>query len=454
MEFIGREEEMARLEYMAESAAPGCVIIAGRPGSGKSALIREFCSRRRSVYIRRDKESFLGEFFHVKKDGSVKEVRGTIPELVKAAISFSKPAIVLAVDAKAKYIYDEAARHSLIEFDEKCTESMIILSQQSAVNHVEWNRIGSSTPRGTCRATLGPMSPGEFSKLLPPMSDHDAIRAYLMLGGLPGRSRMVTSDTFNGFLEDCVSDGRIETAVNSFCRRENMDRPEKDMLKVVCLVGEAPLQEIMRASRHLGWADRAAMIDKLCRAGLMEVVRKGTDAPLYRPTEPMAVFRWRVLSKCPDAPGPRPAAARLAPEIGAFMRPEFTKLSAGLLSGYGMKVSRKDVPPGFEFVLGSGPDRVIVRCDIRGEELGKKSVESAAFSAVVAGGCPMIVSASGFDPEAEDTADELGATLIGPDQILGRRPLPAIARPSATERHTMCDMAFSSVCEGEEVLDW
>lgn len=275
--------------------------------------------------------------------------------------------------------------------------------------------------------------------LLPRMSDLDAIRTYLALGGFPGRASMVTADTFDGLLADCLSDGRVAACISALLKRERIGNRGRHVLGAVCTEGVVSASRITGITRGYSW-DMDGILSKLRRTGQLDVIG-GRKCVLYRATDPMARFQWRVVARMEGMQGRRVSAQ--APEVGAFMRPEFTGLVSRLLGGYGA-VAARGTPPGFQLRIGDGDGRVLVRCEIRGERLAAVSVESVALSAAAVGGRPMLVSASGFEPEAEGLAEETGVTLIGPTHILGRAPMPPVRKPAERATRTVADGAAAA----------
>ncbi|MDR0888091.1 MAG: AAA family ATPase [Candidatus Methanoplasma sp.] len=210
--FIGRKRELEYLDELYSRPGRHTCAIYGRRRIGKSALIKKFCEDKPSIYIQ-----FVDGSESVNLDiirAAVTSYRGTDPgaydNMFRALVSLSE----ICKEKKTILVFDEfpylsssadyipSAVQRFIDMDLQDADVMLIICG-SSIRLMTDETEDPKRPlygRFPLRIKLGPLSPAECREFHPNMSDIDAFRVYLAVGGVPYYHEMMNGKTF----EECV----------------------------------------------------------------------------------------------------------------------------------------------------------------------------------------------------------------------------------------------------------
>ncbi len=199
-EFIGRTEDLQVLEDAYSSKSFELVTVSGPAGSGKTALIREFCRNRRAVLFTASRTNSAINLVSFSKAVSKAMYKG-LRSLVKFASSRETFLFLkrMSVNGRLIVVIDDydALRDSVPDVDRSLRETfshdiddanmMVVLSGRSL-------DADPGLPEHTS-VTLGRLP---FSVVrdhyLDRYDDHDLVRLYAITGGNPGLLRLIDRD--------------------------------------------------------------------------------------------------------------------------------------------------------------------------------------------------------------------------------------------------------------------
>ena len=198
--FIGREQEMAKLNKMYCSNQFEFAVIYGRRRVGKTTLIREFCKDKKAIYFiareANDKmniENFSRDVFAV----TAKESEGNVlfsnwEKAFEYIYNIStKERIILVID---EYPYLASSNRSIssiiqahIDMNLKETKLFLILCG-SSMSFMEYQVLGYKSPlygRRTAQFKIKPFNYYEASKLLTGYTVEEQAILFAITGGIP-----------------------------------------------------------------------------------------------------------------------------------------------------------------------------------------------------------------------------------------------------------------------------
>lgn len=209
--FIGRSDELAVLQELADSGKPEMFVLYGRRRVGKTELLQRLCEgKHRSVYFQaaqvREKDSLRG-FREALRDGlggdpllDGIEFPDWPTALGFAAERAGEERLILVID-EFPYLCDSSkGLPSQIQqfWDMKGKKSPIMLVLcGSQVSFMEKEVLAERSPlfgRRTGQRRLEPLRPTEAIDFFPNWSVRDAIMAYAIVGGMPAYLRRFTED--------------------------------------------------------------------------------------------------------------------------------------------------------------------------------------------------------------------------------------------------------------------
>ncbi len=197
--FIGRKDEKKRLEEIYNSERNNLLVLYGRLGIGKTALINEFIQGKNAVYYlgrecteREQKQRIFDEFAAIKQD---EEVAWTVSyhDIFARLMNVASP----DKDKKQLLILDEF--HYIAQDSSDFIEAMLKLTAQtesrwmivlisSSINWVEHSMVsvlGSVARKITGFMKLKPLSFAEVVEWFPRSSVEDCIMINAVIGGIP-----------------------------------------------------------------------------------------------------------------------------------------------------------------------------------------------------------------------------------------------------------------------------
>ena len=216
-EFIGREKELAYLERMYSKGKRQTCAIYGRRRIGKTTLIGRFCEGKRTLYI---------QFFDGTESANVRaiadaieEMKGEEPEEFRDFLDALKALRRICAEERTVLVFDEypflaksgeyisSALQKFIDHDLRGTDTFLIICG-SSIRAMKKEVEDSKAPlfgRFPVRMEIPPLSLIDCRKFHPNMTDMDALKVYMVAGGIPYYHEIMDGDTF----EECIKNSFI-----------------------------------------------------------------------------------------------------------------------------------------------------------------------------------------------------------------------------------------------------
>ena len=202
--FIGREQELAVLEELADGGKPELFVLYGRRRVGKTELLQRLCERARSVYFLaaqvRDKDN-LRAFKHALQEGlgdplmENVEFQDWAAALGYAAERIGDERLIIVLDEFPYLCEANKGLPSLLQrfWDQRGkSSSLMLVLCGSQVSFMEREVLAERSPlfgRRTAQRRLEPLRPSETLAFFPSWDVDDAVLAYGILGGMPAYLR-------------------------------------------------------------------------------------------------------------------------------------------------------------------------------------------------------------------------------------------------------------------------
>ena len=198
--FVGREQELKKLNEMYESGQFELAVIYGRRRVGKTTLIKEFCKGKKAIYFVAceandliNLENFSTDVFAVTS----KESEGSVyfPNWEKAFDYIYKIScnerIILVIDEYPYLAQSNRSISSIIQahIDIKLKDSKLFLILcGSSMSFMEYQVLGYKSPlygRRTAQFKIKPFTYYESAKMLKGFSPEEQAILYGITGGIP-----------------------------------------------------------------------------------------------------------------------------------------------------------------------------------------------------------------------------------------------------------------------------
>lgn len=457
--FVGRERELGRLESC--FGKPSAFLIYGRRRIGKTAMLQRFCEGRRSLFLTclngsaRDNLDYFSDSISLLEGRDRTELRGWT-DFIRSLTDICRTAPTVVVIDEYPFLSrvdPSVSSHvqRFIDHDLKDTGSMLILCGSSVKAMREEGEDSRSPLFGRFDSIihLGELSFEETRGLHPDMSGYDCLRLYLTFGGVPRYHIGIDqpdyeSAIYEGFiLNDWMMDETSALIQSEFPRGG-------DKLSILDAIasGRTSLKEI---SEHSG-IDKNTVLDALRdlmeygAVGVVEPMAGAPKRPRYFLKDALFAFhhgvlvRRRALIDCRDRES---TMTGLKPHIATHLGQRFELFSMDLIRrSYAVESigrwwiddSRRDIHMDIDIVarIVSQGNRVdlFAECKFIGRSVGFHEYnileERVRLVGVDSNSRLMIVSISGFDEEFREFADSAHVALVGPEEILEGKPMPAI----------------------------
>ncbi|MDR3282656.1 MAG: ATP-binding protein [Candidatus Methanoplasma sp.] len=216
--FIGRTKELLYLEDTYSKQGFHACAVYGRRRIGKSSLIREFCKGKRTIHIQ-----FVENSEEVNLDiirSAVTDIVGNDPGEFENLFRALRHLAKICETEKTVLVFDEfpflmtGAKHAssalqrFIDVEMRETETFLIVCG-SSIRSMRDETEDPKRPlygRFPARIRLEPMTPVECRAFHPRMSDIDAMRVYMAVGGIPYYHEMMNCDSFeDGIIKNFVA---------------------------------------------------------------------------------------------------------------------------------------------------------------------------------------------------------------------------------------------------------
>ncbi|MBO7409459.1 MAG: AAA family ATPase [Candidatus Methanomethylophilaceae archaeon] len=456
MEFIGREKELSELEQT-YSKGGSAVMVYGRRRIGKTSLLERFCEGKRNLFLRclKDSDSSNLEYISasVSAFGGETAVLSSFMDMVKAMESIVASGKTVIVIDEFPYIASSLVSSLLQHFIDgplKRSDSMLILCG-SYISVMKKEYEDSGRPLfGRFRRIihLGPLSFGETRGFHPNMSEYDALRLYLTIGGVPRYHAELDSPTF----DQCIRENYI---VNDWMTEEPEHLIESELpnpkraLSILSAIGNGStsLKEI---------AQKVAVDETLCSKCIRLLIEMGIVSkivptfnapkrPVYTISDGLFAFQYCVLQKNAGllSPGHADELYRmLKPRIDMFLGKRFEQYCSGFIMDRFMTLEigtwwmdRGDLHSKIGVTAKVSLDNIrydlFCECKFRKEPMGFASLEALRMRSDRfldrTNARFVLFSISGFDGRlSEYASNDPTVLLVGPEELFGHKEIPSL----------------------------
>lgn len=310
-EFIGRKNELTRLESIWNRDGNRAVAVYGRRRIGKSELLRRFCSDKRSLYIECILGSLPDNIHSIHRavsllDGVDSEEPVYLKDTFDRILDCCRKEKTAVVFDEIPYLLDSAEHvgsllQHLTDSITRETDSMIVIccSSMSVMKRETTEYDRPLYGRFSERMEIGALSFGECRLFHPNMDSLDSLKLYLSVGGIPKFHLDRETRTYREYIErhflspdsDMVDEG--ETLITAEFS------PAGRYMAIVNAVsdGSTSLKTISeRSGIQRNTCQRC--IDDLMTAGILGIVKPMMNAPkrpVYMICDPMIAFCQSVI---------------------------------------------------------------------------------------------------------------------------------------------------------------
>lgn len=453
--FVGRKNELSRLESIWCRDGRKAVVVYGRRKIGKTELLKRFCSDKRSIYIECVMGSVQDNIHVIHQATSILDSNASSePMFLKDALD---RILGCCMEQKTIVVFDElpylleSGEHvgsSLQHFVDSLvrdTDSMIVIcgSAMSVMSRETTDYTRPLYGRFTERMMIPPLSFKECRGFHPGMSNMDLLKLYLTIGGIPQFHRDSGTDTYK------------EYVVRHFLSLDADMRDEGEALVTAELApagrymavinaisdGSTSLKEIADKTK-INRTTCIRCIEGLESIGIVGKVHPMMGAPkrpIYRILDPTTAFCQSIVreSKAYMLRDPSMIYDELESRMSTHLGMRFEDFC------HGYALDRWNCLDCGKW-WGAGPSKVIHEVDL------VAIVKDGGSSYGLFGTCKfrnrqmamsayrdlindvklidtdlirryVLFSSSGFNDELREIAEENGIFLVGPDELSGAR---------------------------------
>ncbi len=457
--FVGRENELKRLEGCVGKGR--AVLVYGRRRIGKTSMLHEFCKGRDVLWITCPDSTLrviLTRFAEAVEEytGEVASYRN-LTQMKRGLEEVCRRGAIIVVD-EYQYLIKRSKGASDSMFQEiidlvlKDTESTIILCG-SAVSVMKKTGTDGGKPlygRFSEVIRLRPLSFSECSLLHPAMSDDDAMRLYLTVGGIPKYHVGLASDTYEGILRDKCLDSDSWESEASFLMKADYPSSEKhDAILYAISRGSVSVKTI---SESIG-VDEPTCSEMLAEMESNEVIERINPmmgAPKrgrFAIRDDFLAFRYGILARRREMFSRNDSDAALSelrPYLSEFLGHRFEFYCRDYIVGsysvtdigrWWIDDPKRDIHEDIDVVARIREGRSNI--DLFAEcKFTRKPAGFAVLNTLDSRTEPfkdrsnwrlMIMSWSGFEEDLEEFAEDAGVLLVGPDRLTGKVAPPGIS---------------------------
>lgn len=462
--FIGREKELSELESIYSKKGFKSLIVYGRRRIGKTTLLENFIKDKRALMIYSSESSFYENFTRLKRN-----VSSFLHRDLSEVNSFSEVMDLIADDMISNggvVVFDEFPY--LIEgapfipsvmqlFMDRLrnSDSMVILcgssislllrevhdSDRPLYQRFNHEMRLEGLPLRTCR------------QFHPDMDDLEALKVYMLVGGVPQYHLAMDRPTFRECIEKCF------LSSTGVLRNEPMSilselKPTENYSSVVACIGNGVTKQSKIASKlQLDRSELSKRLKKLEEIGIVgrhHPMLNSPKKPVYRITDGIVAFQYDVLESF-DASGMIAwtesekydvmeqtidsfLGHRFEDVCADFLRLEYRTLEVGRWWG----IAETKDGDGYENedidIVARAMDRnnhecwLAAECKFRRRGAGHGDLCSLQRRWRSAGesGIPtfIVFSAMGFSDDLVEDSEDGRVTLFGIDELMGRTEPP------------------------------
>ena len=321
--FVGRENELSRLEDIWGSDGRKAVVMYGRRRIGKSELLRRFCSERRSIYIECVQGS-LEDNLHIiagvlgSLDGRNHTDYGNLKDALDDIIDSCRAERTVVVLDELPYLVStgpQVASHLQHFMDHLAreTDAMVVMCG-SSISVMKRETTDSDRPlygRFDHRFEVEPMPYRECAMFHPDMPDIDRLMLYMTVGGIPKYHLDPHPTDYRTYIERhfLSPDGDMRDEAESIIAMEFAPRGRYMAIVNAISDGRTSLKEIAERS-GLDKAMCLRCLDELREVGVVDIIHPMMGAPkrpVYRVRDNMVAFCQDVVMASKTLPMADPA---------------------------------------------------------------------------------------------------------------------------------------------------
>lgn len=470
-EFIGREKEMSILESIYSKKGLGTLMVYGRRRIGKTTLLQEFIKDKKSAMIRSFESSFYENFVKMKRmvsefigrDISAEEsVSNVFDELTTEC---SKGKCVVVFDELPYLLKGYPAFSSILQgFIDGCRDmDMMIVVCGSSISTLMSETREASKPlyqRFDHEMLVDDLPYRTCMQFHRDMSDLDALKVYMTVGGIPLYHRLMDCPTYEECLEKCFLGPTATLNTESQYIITSELSPSEHYTSIVACIAEGAVKQSKIASKlSLDKGTLSKRISKLVMLKVLDQVHPMIGAPshpVYEIRDNLIAFQFEVLDRnigIVDSIGlsTEEKIDLMRNDISTFLGHRFERLCMDYISSeyrsidqgrwWGM-VDTDDLDDNgspirtvedidiVNLMIDRNKRRVMMisECKFRRSPMTFQALNKLRIHWDASGekGVPeiMLFSASGFEDNLVEYAEDNGIALIGLDILVGKEESP------------------------------
>ena len=464
-EFVGREGELKYLEALYSQPGLKTCAVYGRRQIGKSALLREFTKSKRTLFIQSSKQSNYENMVRMRADisqflGKELPVLESFTEIMAVVEKICREEKTVVVFDEYPYLISDAPYvpsilQRFIDIDVRDTESMIIICG-SSVSMMRDETEKMDRPlygRFTNRLIIGPLHYRTCMEFHKNMSDTDALKVYMTVGGIPKYHRLMDHNTYEECIKKCYTEqtGPLINEAHAVISSE-MSQFETYSGIVACIADGTVKQSDIAQKMGLDRAACKRCLNKLEYLGFVDRPNPMLGAPkrpIYRIADNLIAFHYEVIRRNEpmlNSPSidPDKKYALMSNDINTFVGYKFEDLCGQYIdTEYSVKERGRwwgragGEDTDIDIVASVYDDdlrvnMILAECKFRRQKTGFNALNSLTDRVSKIGNISneyyMLFSAGGFEEKLEEFSEDHGIMLVDVDKLLGKKPPDRLGR--------------------------
>ena len=311
--FIGREEELSFLESIYSKPGLKTCAVYGRRQIGKSTLLREFCKGKRSLLIQSSNLSEYENMVRMRSDitkflGSEMPPMNSFTEIMTVLANICNEKKTVLVFDEYPYLMSNSPfvpsiLQRFIDIDVRDSNSMVIICGSSiSMMREETERMDRPLyGRFVNRLMVGPLSFRTCMKFHKNMTDIDALKVYMTVGGIPKYHCIMDSSTYEECIRRCYIERITDLTDEAFSIITNeMNQASIYSGIVACIADGMVKQHEIADKMKIDRAGCKKYLDNLEYIGIVERLHPMLGAPkrpIYRITDNIVAFYYEVIRR-------------------------------------------------------------------------------------------------------------------------------------------------------------
>lgn len=463
--FVGRRKELGVLEsFMGDPSAHGCAVYGARQ-LGKTTILKQFASRRRSVYLQasmgseetivRRAMSYISQQFRTDGDPT------TFSDLLDVLRDICSEEPTLIVIDEYPYIsssleHADSMLQGFIDGPLTDTGSKIVIcgSQLSSMLSVLTDRNNPLFNRFRISLRVEPMTFEDTCLFHQGMDDTDLMRMYMVFGGIPLDHIGFSAPTFPDAIRKMLSPGLpYQNIARGRISSEVGDVDTAVAILQAITSGHHTVKDI---SGYTGIPSSTCSktLARLVGAGIVGQLTPMAGAPrrpVFRIEDGLIGLWYTVFEDLDEFMLPDDVSLRyemVRGSVDTFIGHRFEMFCAEFVTRHyrcdaigqwwGVEEDEDGKGVGVDIDLvadvreGGKRGTVFGECRFRSRPMKLSDLETLdrRARALDRNANLALFSASGFERQLEALAWRYGAVLIGPDVLMGRVPAPSLLSPA------------------------